>query len=59
MPDVRIALEQAESGTDGFRRFVLGITPSNVPAGDYTLRVQVIDPESGQPSRVFQPIRVE
>ncbi len=59
MPNVRIALESAESGTDGFRRFVLDITPTNVPAGDYTLRVQVIDPESGQPTRVFQPIKVQ
>ena len=59
MPDVRFTLESAESGADGFRRFVLAITPTNVPAGDYTLRVQVIDPESGQPSRVFQAIKVE
>jgi VWFA-related protein len=40
----------------GFRRFVLGFTPSDVPAGDYSFRVRLRDPASGRISEAFQAV---
>jgi len=40
----------------GFRRFVLGFTPSEVPPGDYSFRVRLRDPASGRVSEAFQAV---
>jgi VWFA-related protein len=40
----------------GFRRFVLGFTPSEVPPGDYSFRVRLRDPASGRISEAFQSV---
>lgn len=52
-------LRQAVADDDGYRRFVLSFTPSGVPAGDYSLRVSVRDPQSGRVGESFQSVRVE
>lgn len=52
-------LSQAVADDDGYRRFVLSFTPSGVPAGDYSLRVRVRDPQSGRVGESFQSMRVE
>jgi VWFA-related protein len=41
---------------EGFRRFVLGFTPSDVPPGDYSFRVRLRDPASGRISEAFQAV---
>ena len=40
----------------GFRRFVLGFTPSAVPPGDYSFRVRLRDPASGRVSEAYQSV---
>ncbi len=40
----------------GFRRFVLGFTPSTVPPGDYSFRVRLRDPASGRVSEAYQAV---
>jgi VWFA-related protein len=40
----------------GFRRFVLGFTPSEVPPGDYSFRVRLRDPASGRVSEAYQSV---
>jgi hypothetical protein len=40
----------------GFRRFVLGFTPSTVPPGDYSFRVRLRDPASGRVSEAYQSV---
>ena len=52
-------MAQAEAGSDGFRRFVLDVTPSDLVAGDYTLRFRLRDPASGRISEAYQAVRVE
>jgi len=54
-----LRLSQAVADDDGYRRFVLSFTPSGVPAGDYSLRVRVRDPQSGRVGESFQSVRVE
>ena len=44
---------------DGFRRFVLNVTPADLAAGDYTMRVRLRDPASGRISESFQAVRVD
>jgi VWFA-related protein len=41
---------------DGFRRFVLGFTPRDVPTGDYSFRVRLRDPASGRISAAYQAV---
>ena len=55
----RVVVTQAEAGSDGFRRFVLNVTPAELAAGDYTLRVRLRDPSSGRLTEAFQAVRVE
>jgi VWFA-related protein len=52
-------LSQAVADDDGYRRFVLTFTPTGVPAGDYSLRVRIRDPQSGRVGESFQALRVE
>jgi hypothetical protein len=59
VPLGRVAVTQAEAGTDGFRRFVLDVTPAAVASGDYTLRVRLREPGTGRVSEAFQAVRVE
>jgi VWFA-related protein len=40
----------------GFRRFVLGFTPKDVPPGDYSFRVRLRDPASGRVSEAYQAV---
>ncbi|HUG54783.1 MAG TPA: VWA domain-containing protein [Vicinamibacteria bacterium] len=54
-----IEVVQAEAGADGFRRFVLQVTPDGLSAGDYTLRVRLREPGTGRISEAFQPVQVE
>jgi VWFA-related protein len=55
----RIEVARSVADADGFRRFVLNITPADLTAGDYTLRVRLRDPSSGRISEAFQAVRVE
>ena len=55
----QIEVARAIAGRDGFRRFVLRVTPSDLATGDYTLRVRLRDPSSGRISEAFQAVRVE
>lgn len=54
-----IRLTQAVADDDGYRRFVLAFTPAGVPAGEYSLRVRLRDPQSGRVGESFQSVRVE
>jgi VWFA-related protein len=40
----------------GFRRFVLGFTPTEVPPGAYSFRVRLRDPASGRISEAYQSV---
>jgi hypothetical protein len=55
----RIEVAQAVAGRDGFRRFVLQVTPADVAPGDYMLRVRLREPGSGRISEAFQAVRME
>jgi hypothetical protein len=54
-----VALARAVAELDGFRRFVLDVTPKDVPAGEYTFKVKLTDPADGAVSEAIQPVRVE
>jgi len=55
----KIEVAQSVADSDGFRRFVLNVTPAGLVAGEYTLRVRLRDPASGRISEAFQAVRVE
>jgi VWFA-related protein len=55
----KMALARAVAETDGFRRFVLGLTPADVPAGDYTFRVRIKDPATGQVAEGTEAVRFQ
>jgi hypothetical protein len=55
----KMALAKAVAETGGFRRFVLGVTPADVPAGDYTFRVRIKDPATGQVAEGTQAVRFQ
>jgi len=55
----RIEVARSVADPDGFRRFVLNVTPADLVAGDYTLRVRLRDPASGRISEAYQALRVE
>jgi len=55
----RFEVARAVAGADGFRRFVLRFTPTNVAPGDYTFRVRLRDPASTRTTEAFQAVRVE
>jgi hypothetical protein len=44
---------------DGFRRFVLKVTPSGVPAGEYTFRVRIRDPLLTEATETAQTFRID
>jgi hypothetical protein len=44
---------------DGFRRFVLKVTPSGLPSGDYTFRVRIKDPLAAEATETAQALRVD
>jgi VWFA-related protein len=54
-----LALARVVGEPDGFRRFVLKMTPTGVPAGEYTLRVRVKDPLAADAAETAQTIRVQ
>ena len=55
----RIELAESFAESDGFRRFVLNLTPADVSPGDYTLQVTLKDPRTGAVSQAGQPVRVQ
>ena len=55
----KVALAQAVAELDGFRRFVLNVTPQDVPSGEYTFKVKLTDPVDGSVTEAIQPVRVE
>lgn len=54
-----VALAKAVMETDGFRRYVLNVTPEHVAPGEYTFRVLLKDPASGTVLEADQAVRVE
>lgn len=40
-PTGAVAVEKVIHGGDGRRSYLLGFTPSDIPSGDYTLRIQI------------------
>jgi VWFA-related protein len=54
-----LSLARLVAEADGFRRFVLKLTPANVPAGDYTFRVRIKDPLSGESAESAQLVRFD
>jgi hypothetical protein len=54
-----VVVTRSEAGSDGFRRFVLDVTPADVASGDYTMRVRLRDPASGRISEAFQAVHVD
>ena len=55
----KLAVAKAVAESDGFRRFVLAVTPAGVPAGDYTFKVKLKDPSSGTLVEGAELVRVE
>lgn len=53
-----LALAKPVAETDGFRRFVLKVTPTGVPPGDYNFRVRIKDPLSAEPAESAQAVRI-
>lgn len=53
-----VELAQASEESDGFRRYVLAATPGEVPDGDYTLEVRVVDPLTGSESVSQRRVRI-
>ncbi len=52
-------MNKAVAESDGFRRFVLAVTPVDIPAGDYRFRVKIKDPLSDIIGESEQSVRVE
>jgi hypothetical protein len=44
---------------DGFRRFLLKLTPTGVAPGDYTLHVRLKDPLVSEAVESSQPVRID
>ena len=55
----KLQLAKALAETDGFRRFVLNVTPADVPTGEYRFKIKVRDPLSGQVRETEQAVEVE
>ena len=55
----KVTVARTIAEADGFRRFVLDVTPSDVAPGDYSFRVRLRDPASGRISEAYQAVRVE
>jgi VWFA-related protein len=54
-----LALTRVVGEPDGFRRFVLKLTPSGVPPGQYTFRVKLKDPLAAEAVESATPVRVD
>jgi hypothetical protein len=54
-----LALARVVAEPDGFRRFVLKMTPTGVPAGDYTLRVRLKDPLAPEATETAQVVHIQ
>ena len=54
-----LALTRVVGEPDGFRRFVLKVTPTGVPAGTYTFRVRLKDPLVSDAVESAQPVRID
>jgi len=54
-----VALVKAVMERDGFRRYVLSLTPDHLTPGDYTFRIRLKDPASGVELDADQAVRVE
>jgi VWFA-related protein len=54
-----LSLAKVVAEPDGFRRFVLKMTPTNVPAGDYTLRVRLKDPLAAEATETAQVVHIQ
>jgi VWFA-related protein len=59
VPAGKFILVKAAAGADGFRRFLLQITPDGIAPGPYTLRVRLRDPASGRMSEAFRAVQVD
>jgi hypothetical protein len=55
----QVALAEYVADDEGFRRFVLRITPKDLAPGRYTLRVALQDPSSGRVTQAHQMVQVE
>jgi hypothetical protein len=58
LPPLALELRDASQESDGFRRYVVGATPSGVPAGEYELRVWVRDPTTGESASASRRVTV-
>jgi hypothetical protein len=54
----RLELTQATVEPDGFRRFVLDLTPAEVPPGDYAFEISLRNQQTGAVATATQQIRV-
>jgi hypothetical protein len=54
-----VSLARVVGEPDGFRRFVLKVTPAGVLAGEYTFHVRVKDPLTDESVETTQAIRVD
>lgn len=54
-----LALAKMVGEPDGFRRFVLKVTPTGVPAGEYTFHVRLKDPLADEPAETIQAVHVD
>lgn len=55
----KLALARAVAETDGFRRFVLSVTPADVAPGDYTFKVKITDPSTGTVHEASREITID
>lgn len=53
-----LSLARVVAEPDGFRRFVLKMTPTGVPVGDYTFRVRLKDPLSTEATETAQAVHI-
>jgi hypothetical protein len=58
LPGVTFELERALAEPDGFRRYVVALTPNEVAPGQYTLSVSLRDTGSGRVSQSFYAVEV-
>jgi hypothetical protein len=53
-----LALTRVVGEPDGFRRFVLKVTPAGVPAGTYTFRVRLKDPLAAEATETATQVEI-
>jgi VWFA-related protein len=54
----KLQVAKVVADSDGYRRFVLNVTPGDVPPGDYSFHVKIKDPASGELIESAEPVRV-